>query len=228
VASQSVAQADQRCVVREADARTLVGREGRHGAAREGARTSRCGFLDEEALLRSKSTSSICTLGKFAWGKETGHDYDSPIAERVARAAVADLLEQASDTRIAKSSCRSATIFSRRQRERSTTAGTQVDHDTRFHKMFRAGRALASWMIEACAAVAPVHVPVVPGNHDENAAFTMGVVLEAEFGRDPRVTFDNSQAAEVSPIRQDAPRLHARQGRTDRQAPVTHGARGEG
>lgn len=132
-------------------------------------------------------------LGKFAWGRETGHDYDSSIAERVAKEAVADLLEQAKHYRIAQIVLPFGNdFFHTDAHSGTTTAGTQVDHDTRFHKMFRTGRALASWMIEACAAIAPVHVPVVPGNHDENAAFTMGVVLEAEFGRDPRVTFDNS------------------------------------
>lgn len=132
-------------------------------------------------------------LGKFAWGKETGHDYDSAIAERMARNAVADLLDQAKRYAITQILLPFGNDFFHTDgHSGATTAGTQVDHDTRFHKMFRAGRALASWMIETCAAVAPVHIPVVPGNHDENAAFTMGVVLEAEFGRDPRVTFDNS------------------------------------
>lgn len=132
-------------------------------------------------------------LGKYAWGDETGEDYDSKIAERVALEAVTDLLEQASRYPIAQIILPFGNDFFHTDNEKGqTTAGTQVDHDTRFHKMFRAGRALAHWMIEACADVAPVHVPVVPGNHDEQAAFTMGVVLEAEFGRDKRVSFDNS------------------------------------
>lgn len=132
-------------------------------------------------------------LGKFAWGRETGHDYDSGIADRIAREAVTDLLEQASRYGIAQIILPFGNDFFQADNDKGqTTAGTQVDHDTRFHKMFRAGRALASWMIKTCAEVAPVHVPVVPGNHDEQTAFTMGVVLEAEFGRDKRVTFDNS------------------------------------
>jgi hypothetical protein len=70
--------------------------------------------------------------------------------------------------------------------------------------MFRVGHLLAMWMIEECAKIAPVHVPVIPGNHDETAAFTMGVVLEAEFRRDKRVTFDNGPA----------PRKYYRYGKT--------------
>jgi hypothetical protein len=132
-------------------------------------------------------------LGKLAWGVETGRDYDSLIAERVAKAAVLDLLEQASRYRIAQVVMPFGNDFFQFDNAKSeTTAGTRVDSDSRFHKMFRAGRALASWMIETCAAVAPVHVPVVPGNHDEQTAFAMGVVLEAEFQHDKRVTFDNS------------------------------------
>lgn len=132
-------------------------------------------------------------LGKYAWGDETGQHYDSKIAERVAREAVSDLLEQASRYPIAQIILPFGNDFFHTDNSQGqTTAGTPVDHDTRFHKMFRAGRALAQWMVEACAEVAPVHVPVVPGNHDEQAAFTMGVVLEALFHDDKRVTFDNS------------------------------------
>lgn len=132
-------------------------------------------------------------LGKYAWGEETGHDYDSAIADRIARAAVMDLIDQARQYKISQVILPFGNDFFHTDTQQgTTTAGTQVDHDTRFAKMFRTGRALGAWMIEACAEIAPVHVPVVPGNHDEQAAFCMGVVLEAEFARDKRVTFDNS------------------------------------
>lgn len=134
-------------------------------------------------------------VGKMAWGAETGHDFDLKIAERIAKGAVADLLAQARGARIAQVLLPfGQDFFQYDTPQGTTTAGTQVDHDGRFQKMFRVGHALAMWMIEECAKIAPVHVPVIPGNHDEQSAFTMGVVLEAEFRRDKRVTFDNGPA----------------------------------
>jgi DNA repair exonuclease SbcCD nuclease subunit len=44
-------------------------------------------------------------------------------------------------------------------------------------------------MIARCADVAPVEVVIVPGNHDELTAWTVGQVLEAEYAGDKRVTF---------------------------------------
>lgn len=133
-------------------------------------------------------------IGKYAWADETGTDYDSEIAERIASAAVSDLLRQV------PSSCHIEEVvlplgndfFHYDNPQGQTTGGTPMDRDTRFQKMFRTGRALAAWMIETCAAIAPVRVIVVPGNHDTTTAFTMGVVLEADFAHDPRVSFDNS------------------------------------
>ena len=134
-------------------------------------------------------------VGKMAWGQETGHDYDLRIAERIAKGAVSDLLAQARGAKIAQVILPfGQDFFQYDTPQGTTTAGTQVDHDGRFQKMFRVGHLLAMWMIEECAKIAPVHVPVIPGNHDETAAFTMGVVLEAEFRRDKRVTFDNGPA----------------------------------
>lgn len=134
-------------------------------------------------------------LGKYAWAPETGHDYDVGIAEKIAKAAVGDLLSQIRTAKIAQVILPFGNDFFQTDTlAGTTTAGTQVDHDTRFQRMFRCGHLLAMWMIEECAKIAPVHVPVIPGNHDETAAFTMGVVLEAEFRRDKRVTFDNGPA----------------------------------
>lgn len=134
-------------------------------------------------------------VGKYAWAPETGNDYDVDIAQRIAKAAVGDLLAQVKGQQIAQVLLPFGNDFFQTDTPQgTTTAGTQVDHDTRFQRMFRCGHLLAMWMIEECAKIAPVHVPVIPGNHDETAAFTMGVVLEAEFRRDKRVTFDNGPA----------------------------------
>jgi hypothetical protein len=134
-------------------------------------------------------------VGKMAWLPETGSNYDSRLADEAARAALADLIAQAAPypvdqiiLPIGNDFFHSDTLAG------TTTAGTVMDRDTRFHLMFRRGRALAEWMVERCAEVAPVLVPVIPGNHDELTSFLLGEVLGAVFAHDPRVTVDNGPA----------------------------------
>ncbi|HUQ70675.1 MAG TPA: hypothetical protein VM165_14190 [Planctomycetaceae bacterium] len=136
-------------------------------------------------------------VGKMAWGAEAGADYDLKIAERIAKAAVSDLLGQIGHRHqhIAQILLPFGNDFFQYDTPGgTTTAGTQVDHDGRYQKMFRVGHLIAMWMIEECLKIAPVHIPVVPGNHDEISAFSMGMVLEAEYRREKRVTFDNGPA----------------------------------
>lgn len=131
-------------------------------------------------------------LNKLAWAAETGADYDSHIAEARARAATTDLLAGAAPYRIEKVILPLGNDLTNADNLlKSTTAGTPQDTDTRYHRMFRRARGLTSWMIQQCAAIAPVEVVVVPGNHDELTAWTIGQVLEAEYTGNPRVTFQS-------------------------------------
>jgi len=132
-------------------------------------------------------------VGKYAWGEETGSDYDIRIAERVFTDAIDDLLDRARHLPIdliafivGNDLLQTDTTIG------TTTAGTFVDTDSRIKKSFRRARAINSWAIRECAKIAPVRVIIVPGNHDELMAFCVGEVLAAEFAGDRRVTFDDS------------------------------------
>lgn len=132
-------------------------------------------------------------IAKYAWKEETGNDYDSDLAERIATVAMTDLLLQAKPYPVSEVILPLGNDFFHYDNPQGeTTAGTAMDRDTRYQRMFRIGCRLARWMIERCAEIAPTKVIVVPGNHDQISAFSMGVVMEAEFRNDPRVTFDNS------------------------------------
>lgn len=132
-------------------------------------------------------------VGKMSWSAETGSDYDSNIAYEDARATLTDLLGQAAIYPLEEIMLPLGNDFFHSDTlAGATTAGTRMDVDTRFQLMFRRGRGLASWMIAQCADIAPVYVPIIPGNHDEQTAFLLGEVLAAEFAHDPRVTIDNS------------------------------------
>lgn len=134
-------------------------------------------------------------LGKLAWAEEVGEHYDAKIAAQVAEDAVRDLLDQARGYALEEIIVPIGNdFFNADNLVGTTTGGTRQDVDTRFHLMFRRGRALATWMLRTCEAVAPVVVPVVPGNHDRQTSFTLGEVLDATFAANPRVTIDNTAA----------------------------------
>lgn len=133
-------------------------------------------------------------LSKLAWGEETGGaNYDMAICEARVDAAVDDLLYQARSYDIEKIVLPWGNDFFHFDTiSGMTTAGTPMDRDSRFQKMFRKGRAIASRAVRRCAAIAPVELVIVPGNHDEITSFLLGEVLAAEFEDDERVTVDNS------------------------------------
>ena len=132
-------------------------------------------------------------VGKLAWAEETGSNYDSKIAVERGRDALSDLLAQARAYTLERILLPLGNDFFHYDTLTGlTTAGTPQDRDSRYQKMFRMGRRLASAMIRECAAVAPVEVLIVVGNHDSITSFHMGEVIEAEFASDPRVVIDNS------------------------------------
>lgn len=132
-------------------------------------------------------------LGKLAWDEETGANYDSKIAIDGARYALDDLLDQVGRQRIERVVFPLGNdFFHVDNREGTTSAGTVVDRDSRYHKMFRLGRELASEMIDRLLSIAPVHVVGVPGNHGRLAEWHLVELLAAEFRSEPRFTVDNS------------------------------------
>ena len=119
-------------------------------------------------------------LGKLAWGDGTGQDdYDLKIAEALWRETVNDLLGKAAQF------CDPEYIlfpvgqdfFHFDTPKTTTTAGTQLDSDTRWQKMFTKGVELLVWAIEQCHIIAPVKVMWIPGNHDQMLSYAATVGL---------------------------------------------------
>lgn len=134
-------------------------------------------------------------LGKLAWSPETGGDnYDLGIASRDFREAVEDILHKASMFKLGRALFPIGNDLLHTDNLRSeTTAGTRVDSDSRYHKMFESAVTEMRWGIDRLKTVSPVvEVKVLPGNHDRLGAYTVGRVLEAVYEKDPRVQFDNS------------------------------------
>jgi len=132
-------------------------------------------------------------FGKLAWHGETNNDYDLKIAERVYANAVDVLLSRGKGFDVEQILFPVGSDFLHINGLAPLTAnGTHQDVDGRMPKIFDVALASVIRAIDRCAAVAPVHVLWVPGNHDRETSYYLLKVLEAWFRNDKRVTVDAS------------------------------------
>lgn len=132
-------------------------------------------------------------IGKLCNKEQAGHNYDLKIAKEIYLKTLNDLVNKAK---------RQGGIekiwyivgndyLTIDTPQNTTTRGTPQDVDTRFSKIFREGRKLLVETIEALKKIAPVHIIVMPGNHDRASMFHLGDALECWFRNDENVTVDN-------------------------------------
>lgn len=132
--------------------------------------------------------------GKLAWGRETGYEnYDGSIAERLHDAALDALLQRTSCYRFERIVIVLGNdLLHIDSRNNTTTAGTPQDTDSRYYKLFLATRRMTQRAIERCRKLAPVHVVLVPGNHDRDSVWHLGDSLTCAYDGCPSVTIDNA------------------------------------
>lgn len=163
----------------------------------------RSGDVAKRSTPRVSATSQLLVeiapvdlhVGKLAWGEETGgSDWDGNIAETVYTQTITRLIERAqAHGGIERWAYPVGNDLLQTDNDLgTTTSGTQVDTDSRYIKSFRRAVSLARWTIDTMSHIAPVTVPIVPGNHDRLTAFHVGDVLAAYYHNDKRVTIDNS------------------------------------
>ena len=133
-------------------------------------------------------------IGKLGWGEEVGQDFDTSIAVKRFKAAVIDLLQRSSASYQIDEIVypMGNDLMHIDNKSYTTTAGTLMDTDLRYHQIFRTSVRISLWAIRALREVAPVKVVVIPGNHDRVSMFCLGEVIAAAFDGDPLVTVDNS------------------------------------
>lgn len=132
-------------------------------------------------------------LGKYSWAAETGRSYDPEIAEKMFWDALEDLLHKSSGCRPEKILYVIGNDFLNVDNlNRTTTAGTPQDESMRWQESFLRGRKLMVSAVERLRQVAPVHVLVVPGNHDTQRLWYLGDVLAAWFRQTPGVIVDHT------------------------------------
>jgi hypothetical protein len=132
-------------------------------------------------------------LGKLAWGQETGDaDYDLKIAQKIWDQCVSAQLSRVSGYKFDKVLfvCGNDLLHTN-SKDNETAHGTVVTTDSRYQKVHVVTRKLMVRTIEQLRQVAPVDVLMMPGNHDEDAAFCIGDSLECWFQNCPDVQVDN-------------------------------------
>jgi hypothetical protein len=134
-------------------------------------------------------------IGKLAWGDETGYaNYDAKEAERRFTDAV--------DALIARSrsfGCDRVLyplgndLLHSDTKAGTTTGGTPLDTDSRYHKSFALARRLTTRAIDRFRQeIGPVKVVLVPGNHDTLAVWHLGDSLSCYYRHDGDVEIDNA------------------------------------
>jgi hypothetical protein len=131
-------------------------------------------------------------FGRLTWHEETSNDYDIKIAKTVVRAALSRLLQYTGGYDVDRILLPIGNdFFNVNSKSNTTVGGTPQDEDTRWQKTFRAGRMLMVEVIDACAAIAPVDVLLIPGNHDEEKLFYLGDALASWYHNSNNVSINN-------------------------------------
>ncbi len=122
-------------------------------------------------------------VGKLAWSKETGHaNYDAKIARNTFNTALNVLLHRTAGYDYEQIVFPIGNdLLNADNMAGTTTAGTQVDTDSRFQRSFHMVREMMTDAINLLASVAPVFVLPVSGNHDTLAVWHLGESLDCYF-----------------------------------------------
>lgn len=133
-------------------------------------------------------------IGKLAWGGETGGpNYDSKIARDLYREAREGLLARMNPYKFDQILYVVGNdMLNSDSPSGTTTQGTHVDNDSRYHKTFAMARNLVIESVERLLEIAPVKVVLVSGNHDERSMWHLGDSLECMFHRHQEVSIDNT------------------------------------
>lgn len=132
-------------------------------------------------------------FGKYCWEGETGENYDLKIAEAVFANAVEDLLAESRHRNVTRFVLPFGNDFMHFDgRDFKTTRGTPQDADGRFSKVLATAIKAVTDGVEKMAAVAPVQVELVPGNHDRTLAECICHTIAARFHHTERVAVNVS------------------------------------
>ena len=132
-------------------------------------------------------------LGMYAWAAETGADYDVKIATKIATDSLHHLVSQSRPSRHAIVLVLGDFFHANDQKNVTPGSGHQLDVDTRYASVYRSGCDLLARIVDMVAAKhEQTELKVLPGNHDPDAAVTLGVALSMFYSREDRITVNLS------------------------------------
>lgn len=87
----------------------------------------------------------------------------------------------------------SGDFFNTNDSRGTTKKGTPQDNSVKHHDAFRVGLNLLRKCIDTASQVAPVVVPIIRGNHDEDAIYYLSTILETIYADNNNVRIDGSR-----------------------------------
>jgi hypothetical protein len=134
-------------------------------------------------------------LGRMAWEKECGHNYNVKIAVKNFKKSFDSQLIHAQPYNVDQILFivgNDLFNYDYHSPFPHTERGTPQESDGRWQKIFQIGRTLVVDAIDKLSTLAHVHVMVVPGNHDPQQIFYLGEVLDTLYHKNENVFVDNS------------------------------------
>jgi hypothetical protein len=130
-------------------------------------------------------------LGMFAWGKETGENWDLKIAEDTIGRAVEDTVARSPRSTEAIVLGGGDLFHADNKDNQTAKSGNTLDVDGRYQKVVEAANRLMVRTIDAnLRHHGKVKVRILPGNHDEHACVAVTYYLLAHYRNEPRVEVD--------------------------------------
>lgn len=127
-------------------------------------------------------------IGMYAWGRETGSDYDLSIAVNRAIETVGNLIAQSRPSRRAVVLGLGDYFHANDAKAATPGSGHTLDVDGRWPKVYAAGAKLATSIVDMVAQKhAHVEVVFLPGNHDPDAAASLTVALALFYANNSRI-----------------------------------------
>lgn len=132
-------------------------------------------------------------MGMYAWGEETGKDYDLKIAAREHRAAVDSLYARSPNSCIGVLLIVGDLVHSDTKQNRTEASGHALDVDTRWSRVMRVTLETVVYaVVQGLRKHRKMIVRLCEGNHDPQAAYSIALALASHFRNEPRVTVDLS------------------------------------
>ena len=132
-------------------------------------------------------------FGMLAWAAETNTDWDIKIAEDLYQKTVETLLSRSSNYKsISRILFPFGNDFFHLNSPEALTpkAKNRLDFDSRFPKIYQAGKMSVIKAIDFCMGVAPVDVVWIPGNHDPETSYYLADSLREHYSTTDRVNID--------------------------------------